>query len=83
MVSSFSSKDVDPERSDAAGVVLLRQYLQYVESNGTNLGDQVVAKPPLNPFEVDVSPIGQMQPPKIRGGFKQSAQRARRTSLTA
>ena len=70
MVSSFSSKDVDPERSDAAGVVLLRQYLQYVESNGTSLGDQVVAKPPLNPFEVDVSPIGQMQPPKIRGGLK-------------
>src|SRR3954462_2333560 len=29
LVSSFSSKDMDPERSPAEGVKLLRQYLQY------------------------------------------------------
>jgi very-short-patch-repair endonuclease len=54
LVSSFSSNDMDPERSDAAGVKLLRQYLQYIESDGTNLGDRVLEKPILNPFEVDV-----------------------------
>jgi very-short-patch-repair endonuclease len=54
LVSSFSSKDMDPERSQAEGVKLLRQYLQYVESGGANLGDNVLEKPALNPFEVDV-----------------------------
>lgn len=54
LVSSFSSHDMDPERSSAEGVKLLRQYLQYLESDGTNLGDHVVEKPALNPFEVDV-----------------------------
>jgi very-short-patch-repair endonuclease len=54
LVTSFSSKDMDPERSTAEGVKLLRQYLQYVESGGTNLGDRVLDKPALNPFEVDV-----------------------------
>jgi very-short-patch-repair endonuclease len=54
LVSSFSSKDMDPERSQAEGVKLLRQYLQYVESGGMNLGDYVLEKPALNPFEVDV-----------------------------
>jgi len=54
LVSSFSSKDMDPERSQAEGVKLLRQYLQYVESDGANLGDIVLEKPALNPFEVDV-----------------------------
>jgi very-short-patch-repair endonuclease len=54
LVSSFGAKDMDPERSSAEGVKLLRQYLQYVESDGTNLGDRVIEKPALNPFEVDV-----------------------------
>jgi very-short-patch-repair endonuclease len=54
LASSFSSRDVDPEKSQAAGVQLLRQYLQYVESQGGNLGDVIVEKPQLNPFEVDV-----------------------------
>jgi hypothetical protein len=52
LVASFSSRDMDPERSTAAGVQLLRQYLQYVESGGANLGDHVLDKPALNPFEV-------------------------------
>jgi very-short-patch-repair endonuclease len=54
LVSSFTANDMDPERSRAQGVKLLRQYLQYVESDGTNLGDQIVDKPLLNPFEIDV-----------------------------
>lgn len=54
LVSSFSSRDMDPERSTAAGVTLLRQYLQYIESGGANLGDHAQDKPALNPFEVDV-----------------------------
>src|SRR5205814_342468 len=54
LVSSFSSHDMDPERSAAEGVKLLRQYLQYAETGGANLGDQVMDKPALNPFEVDV-----------------------------
>jgi very-short-patch-repair endonuclease len=47
---------MDPERSAARGVQLLRQYLQYVESGGTHLGDRSAAgaRATLNPFEADV-----------------------------
>ena len=68
LVSSFSSRDMDPERSTAEGVKLLRQYLQYVESDGTNLGDHVLDKPALNPFEVDVRDT------LLRHGLKLTAQ---------
>jgi len=68
LVSSFSSRDMDPERSDAEGVELLRQYLQYVESDGANLGDHVLDKPTLNPFEVDVRDT------LLRRGLKMTAQ---------
>jgi very-short-patch-repair endonuclease len=56
LVSSFSAGDLDPEKSAARGVQLLRQYLQYVESGGTNLGDPSAAgaRAALNPFEADV-----------------------------
>jgi very-short-patch-repair endonuclease len=54
LVSSFAARDMDPERSQAPGVELMRQYLQYVASGGENLGDVIVNKPILNPFEVDV-----------------------------
>jgi very-short-patch-repair endonuclease/DNA polymerase III delta prime subunit len=54
LVSSFTARDMDPERSAAEGVRLMREYLQYVESGGTNLGDRILDKPALNPFEVDV-----------------------------
>jgi very-short-patch-repair endonuclease len=53
LVSSFSSMDMDPEKG-AEGVRLLRQYLQYAESRGANLGEAALAKPQLNPFEIDV-----------------------------
>ena len=53
LVSSFSSRDMDPEKG-GVGVQLLRQYLQFVETRGENLGDVVLQKPALNPFEIDV-----------------------------
>ena len=68
LVSSFSSRDMDPERSAAEGVKLLRQYLLYVESDGTNLGDYVLDNPALNPFEVDVRDT------LLRHGLKLTAQ---------
>jgi very-short-patch-repair endonuclease len=54
LVSSFDASDMDPERSSAEGVKLLRLYLQYAASRGTNLGNAALDKPALNPFEVDV-----------------------------
>jgi very-short-patch-repair endonuclease len=68
LVSSFSSRDMDPERSVAEGVKLLRQYLQYVETDGATLGDQVLDKPALNPFEIDVRDT------LLRHGLKLTAQ---------
>jgi very-short-patch-repair endonuclease len=54
LVSSFGAGEMDPERSSAEGVKLLRLYLQYAASRGANLGDAALDKPALNPFEVDV-----------------------------
>jgi very-short-patch-repair endonuclease len=54
VVASFSAGDMDPERTTGEGMKLIRQYLQYVESGGTNLGDVIIEKPALNPFEIDV-----------------------------
>ena len=49
LVSSFSHRDMDPSRSSAKGVDLLRQYLEYAASGGENLGSDVL-EVPLNPF---------------------------------
>lgn len=53
LVSSFSHVDMDPSRSSAEGVELLRRYLKYTESGGIEL-DGAEANTPLNPFEIDV-----------------------------
>ena len=53
LVSSFSHRDMDPGRSSAKGVELLRQYLEYAASGGENLGSKIVNEP-LNPFELSV-----------------------------
>lgn len=53
LVSSFSHTDMDPSRSSAEGVELLRRYLRYAESGGINL-DGAEVTTPLNPFEMDV-----------------------------
>ena len=54
VVSSFGSEDVDPARSSSEGVRLLRSYLRYAESGGSDLGDVVAPRPELNGFERDV-----------------------------
>lgn len=54
LVSSFSSHDLDPNRLNAEGAKLLRAYLEFAASGGTELGAALEDKPPLNPFEIDV-----------------------------
>ena len=54
LVSAFSHLDMDPNRSSARGVELMRLYLQYAHSHGENLGHEAHSSPELSPFEVDV-----------------------------
>jgi very-short-patch-repair endonuclease len=54
LVSSFDHHDMDPDRSSAEGVKLLRLYLQYAASRGANLGEAALELPQLNPFEISV-----------------------------
>lgn len=54
LVSAFTHLDMDPNRSAARGVELLRLYLQYAASGGDTLGEAAHGIPELNPFEVDV-----------------------------
>lgn len=54
LVSSFSHLDMDPDRSTSRGVELLRAYLEYCASHGTDLGPVAASIPELNPFEVDI-----------------------------
>ncbi|MFV2197722.1 AAA domain-containing protein [Nocardiopsis sp. LOL_012] len=54
LVSSFGSRDLDPGRLNAEGAKLLRRYLEFAESGGSDLGAALEEKPELNPFEVDV-----------------------------
>ena len=53
LVSSFSHHDIAPGRTDAKGVELLRQYLEYAASGGEELGAET-SDVPLNPFELSV-----------------------------
>jgi very-short-patch-repair endonuclease len=54
LASSFDHRDMDPNRSQARGVELLRLYLQYAASQGKNLGEAGHSGVPLNPFEADI-----------------------------
>ncbi|MQC25193.1 MAG: hypothetical protein DWG81_04530 [Chloroflexi bacterium] len=54
VVSSFSGREMDPERLNNIGPQMLRDYLLYAESGGTNLGIRARTKPAMNPFERDV-----------------------------
>jgi len=54
VVSSFGGREMDPDRLKAVGARMLRDYLLYAESGGTDLGIRTKAKPALNPFERDV-----------------------------
>ena len=53
LVSSFSHHDMEPGKSSARGVELLRQYLEFAASGGLELG-ATVSDVPLNGFELDV-----------------------------
>jgi hypothetical protein len=54
LVSSFDHYDMDPNRSKARGVELLRLYIQYAASKGKVLGDHGASGELLNPFEAGV-----------------------------
>jgi very-short-patch-repair endonuclease len=54
LVSSFSSADMDDQRLTSLGPRMLKDYLAYAESEGTDLGRQMKVKPEMNAFERDV-----------------------------
>jgi very-short-patch-repair endonuclease len=54
LVSSFGAADMDPSRSKARGVELLRLYLDYVSSRGARLGETARTIVPRNDFEEDI-----------------------------
>jgi len=55
VVSSFGHLDMDPGRSSAKGVELLRRYLEFAASSGRSLGDRGIAGGvPMNHFEASV-----------------------------
>ena len=53
LVSCFSHHDIDPRKSSARGVELLRLYLAFAASSGTEIGSSL-SNVPLNAFELDV-----------------------------
>ena len=53
LVSSFSHHDIAPGRTEAKGVELLRQYLEFAALGGEELGAET-SEVPLNPFELSV-----------------------------
>jgi very-short-patch-repair endonuclease len=54
VVSSFSHLDMDPGRTKARGVQLLRGFLEYASKGGTGLTRNEGTDVPLNDFEQDV-----------------------------
>ena len=55
LVSSFSHLDMDPNRSSARGVQVLRAYLEYAASGGTRHPSGQGLSVPLNDFEQSVA----------------------------
>jgi len=55
LVSSFNHHDMDPNRSRARGVELLRSYIEYAASHGRLMGEKGQLDFPPNAFEADVS----------------------------
>lgn len=54
LVSSFTHLDMDPDRSKARGVELLRLYLEYAARQGKSLSETTAGTASLTPFEADV-----------------------------
>ncbi len=53
LVSSFDYADMDPEKTRSTGAKMLRGFLKFAQSGGTEL-DGADAAEPLNPFEIDI-----------------------------
>lgn len=53
LVTSFEYGDMDPERTRATGAKMLRGFLKFAQSGGSEL-DGADAVEPLNPFEIDI-----------------------------
>ena len=53
LVAGFSHHDMDPGRSTAEGVDLLRQYLEFAASGGAAMGGSL-SDEPLNAFELNI-----------------------------
>ncbi|WP_420436045.1 AAA domain-containing protein [Candidatus Poriferisocius sp.] len=53
LVSSFDYADMDPEKTGSTGAKMLRGFLKFAQSGGTEL-DGADAAEPLNPFEIDI-----------------------------
>ena len=53
LVAGFSHQDMQPGRSTARGVELLRQYLEFAASGGAAMGGSLGGEP-MNAFEVDI-----------------------------
>jgi very-short-patch-repair endonuclease len=54
VVSSFAADEVDERGSDAEGFRLLRRFIMFASSGGTDFGDEGEQDQPLNPVEYDV-----------------------------
>jgi very-short-patch-repair endonuclease len=54
VVSSFDHRDMDPDRTKARGVELLRLYLEYASTRGRHFGNQGEVAFPENSFETDI-----------------------------
>ena len=53
VVSSFGYADMAPEKTRSEGAKMLRGFLKFAQSGGTEL-DGADAAEPLNPFEIDI-----------------------------
>ena len=53
LVAGFSHHDMDPGRSTSEGVKLLRQYLEFAASGGTEMSGSL-SDEPLNAFELNI-----------------------------
>ncbi len=57
LVSSFAHEDMAAGRSTAKGVELLREYLRFAASGGSEVGSASAVDHPLNAFELDVQRV--------------------------
>lgn len=54
LVTSFEATEVDERASDAKGFQLMRRFINFAASAGSDFGDVGVLEVELNPFEYDI-----------------------------